>query len=307
MPLPGPSTSPRLTVFLPVFNEAAALPAILEDLSARYGNDADVELLVVDDGSSDNSSVVVQQFPHVRLIRHPYNKGQGAAVKTALRFARGRYMVLLDADGQIDPSLLERVVSPLGDYDLVIGWRTPESQTKRLHDIGNAVLAKMASYVAQFDIPDLLCGLRAFDVRLMRQFLGLIPNRFNFEVTSTLCFLSSGYNVRFEPIVTRQRVHGVSSIRPWQDGMRFMAIIFRMSILFHPLRVFAPLSGIVGALGALWGAYALLIHHNGLSVGAMFLLTLGFSIALLGIVSDQIALTRRQIANTLLLDDRRDD
>lgn len=286
----------RLTVAIPAYNEAGHLPTLLTTLLDRYGDDPDVELLVVDDGSSDGTAEVARSFAGVRVVEHPYNQGNGAAVKSALRAATGDLMVIIDADGQHPPDLIDHLVSMVGKYDLVVGARTSESDATALRNFGNRWLATFASYLVNFPIPDLTSGFRAFKRPMMLQFYHLFPQGFSFPSTSTLSFIVSGYSVHFEPIVAARRQAGVSKIRPLKDGVRFMKLSLRLALLFHPSRFFLPLAGGLTVLGLVWGIYNVLVRHQGLATGALLLFMAAMMVLLIGVLAEQQSQILRQLS-----------
>lgn len=286
----------RLTIFIPAYNEAEGLPAVLQRLVEAYGDDPGVEILVVDDGSTDGTAEAARAFAGVTVVSHRRNKGNGAAVKTGLRAARGEVMVILDADGQHDPADIDRLVSQVGEFDLVVGARTAESDSSAFRDFGNRVMARSASYLANCPIPDLTSGFRAFKLRLMRQFLHLFPDGFSFPSTSTMCFLTMGYEVKFEPVTAKRRQAGKSKIRPFRDGLRFMRIIMRLALLFNPSRVFVPVGTAFLLFGIGWGAYKLTALHQGLSVFALALVMTGMFVILLGVLAEQLSQILRQLS-----------
>ena len=147
-----------------------------------------------------------------RVVRHPYNKGNGAAVKTGIRTATGEYILIIDADGQHQPADALRLTSRLGEYDLVVGARSKETQAGSTRRFGNAALNRLASFLTEREIPDLTSGFRAARREYLLEFLPLLPNGFSTPTTTTLAFLKAGYNVLFEPIEARPRV-GTSKIR----------------------------------------------------------------------------------------------
>src|SRR5436190_18384016 len=106
------------------------------------------EILGVDDGSGDGT-VVEAVAAGARVIRHPYNKGNGAAVKSGIRAASGDYILIIDGDGQHQPADAVRLASQLGEYDLVIGARTSKTQAGLARRAGNALLNRLASYLTE--------------------------------------------------------------------------------------------------------------------------------------------------------------
>jgi glycosyltransferase involved in cell wall biosynthesis len=279
--------SPEQTsVVIPAFNEADVIGNVVAGLARSA---AWHEILVVDDGSSDGTGAAAEAAG-ARAIRHPYNKGNGASVKSGIREATGEYILIIDADGQHPPEEAARLISRLGDYDLVVGARAHATQANLARRLGNHMLNGLASYLTGRPIPDLTSGFRAARRRHLREFLHLLPNRFSTPTTTTLAFVKAGYNVTFEPVDARGRV-GTSKIRLARDGAKFFLIMLKVVTLFSPLRVFLPVSlaSFVAGLGyAVW-TIATQSHVTNSSV---LLIMLGVIVFLMGLVSEQIAALR---------------
>src|SRR5262245_11164903 len=199
---------PTTSVVIPACNEAMVIGSVVTDLRA---NGPWLEILVVDDGSTDDTGARASAAG-ARVIRHPYNKGNGAAVKTGIRQATGACVLIVDADGQHRPEDAMRLVAQLHDYDLVVGARSAESQAGAARRVGNALLNWTASYLTERPIPDLTSGFRAARREHLLEFLHLLPNGFSTPTTTTLAFVKAGYSVRFEPVEARPR-QGTSKIR----------------------------------------------------------------------------------------------
>jgi glycosyltransferase involved in cell wall biosynthesis len=278
----------RTSVIIPVFNEGAAIADVVRRLRATAPW---AEIIVIDDGSTDDTREHAATAG-ASVIRHPYNKGNGAAVKTGIRHASGDWVLIIDGDGQHDPADAVRLVRHLGEYDLVVGARSRASQATSARRIGNDVLNAMAGYLAERDIPDLTSGFRAARRRCLLEFLHLLPNGFSTPTTTTLAFLRAGYNVRFEPIEARQR-SGESKIRLASDGPKFFLILLKVITIFSPLKIFLPLSIGTFVLGVVYGLgnYAL---YARIPNGAVILLVFAVMVFLVGLVSEQIAMLRFQ-------------
>src|SRR5205814_5527332 len=232
----------------PAHNEGDAIGAVIGKARALRPQ---AEILVVDDGSGDDTSEVALAAG-ARVIRHPYNKGNGAAVKTGLRNAHGEVVLLLDADGQHPPEDIERVLAGIGQYDLVVGARTRQSESALIRDVGNALFNGLATYLSGYPIPDLTSGFRAMKRDLIMEFIHLLPNLYSYPTTSTLAFLKAGYNVQFVPIRARKGT-GRSNTKILRDGTRAIVIILRMITLFAPMKIFLPISAVLFVLGIIYG------------------------------------------------------
>lgn len=278
-----PST---VSIVIPAMNEEHAIGEVVAELrhAATW-----LEILVIDDGSSDATGArAAAAGAHV--LRHPYNKGNGAAVKTGIRNATGDYVLIIDADGQHPPADALRLVSRLGEYDLVIGARHAATQATPARRGGNALLNWLAGYLTGRNIPDLTSGFRAARTACLREFLHLLPNGFSTPTTTTLAFIKAGYSVTFEPIAARQRL-GTSKVKFARDGARFFLILLKIVTLFSPLRIFLPISAIAFVAGAtygIWNAFA----HGRIPNGAVLLVLFAVVVFLVGLVSEQIAALR---------------
>jgi len=274
------------SVVIPAFNEADAVARVVQDLAsaARWH-----EIIVVDDGSTDGTAASAEAAGAI-VVRHPYNKGNGAAVKSGIRRATGEVILIIDADGQHPPADALRLVSRIGEYDLVVGARSGATQANLRRRLGNNTLNWLASYLADLPIPDLTSGFRAARASALREFLHLLPNRFSTPTTTTLAFIRAGYNVAFEPIEAAQR-SGQSKIRLVSDGGRFFLIMLKVVTIFSPLRVFLPLSIGAFALGAGYAAWTIATQSH-ITNSSVLLIVLAVIIFLIGLVSEQVAALR---------------
>jgi glycosyltransferase involved in cell wall biosynthesis len=274
------------SVVIPAFNEAASIATVVHDLTSAAGWQ---EILVVDDGSTDETGERAAAAG-ARVIRHPYNKGNGAAVKTGIRHAAGVFILITDADGQHRPLDAARLVGHLGAYDLVVGARSGQTQASLVRRLGNATLNRVASYLTEQPIPDLTSGFRAARREYLLEFIHLLPNGFSTPTTTTLAFMRAGYSVRFEPIDAAQRA-GVSKIRLGTDGFNFLLILLKVITIFSPLRIFAPVSAAAFLLGAAYAAWTIFTQSH-VTNSSVLLILVSVVILLVGLVSEQISTLR---------------
>jgi glycosyltransferase involved in cell wall biosynthesis len=277
-----------VTFIIAAFNESGIGDVVRELREQNPG----AEVLVVDDGSTDRTGELAREAG-ARVLRHPYNKGNGAAVKSGLRNAATEWVVLLDADGQHPPEDAAKLIGKLGEFDLVIGARDAQAQTHWWRRMANTVFNGLASYLVGFPIPDLTSGFRAARRATMLEFLHLFPNGFSYPTTSTLSFIRAGYNVSFVPVQTRFRAQGTSKIRLLHDGSRFLLIIFKMITLYEPLKVFLPISLVLAAVGTGYGLLSFSITGR-LANGAVLAWMMAIFVFLVGLISEQINALRTE-------------
>jgi glycosyltransferase involved in cell wall biosynthesis len=281
------ATPAEVSVVIPAMNEEAAIARVIVDLKQTAGWH---EIIVVDDGSTDGTRAAAEGAG-ARVVRHPYNKGNGAAVKSGIRAATGVYILIIDGDGQHKPADAVRLVSRLGEYDLVVGARAAATQATAFRRFGNEALNRLASFLAEFPIPDLTSGFRAARREYLLEFISLLPNGFSTPTTTTLCFLKAGYNVIFEPVDARQR-EGTSKIKLHKDGPKFFLIVLKVVTIFSPLRVFLPIAATSFLLGVGYAAWTIAFERPHITNSSVLLIMLAIVVMLVGLVSEQIAAMR---------------
>jgi glycosyltransferase involved in cell wall biosynthesis len=289
--VPAPIADPRwqfsVSVVIAAFNEGATIGGVVERTRAAC---PEAEVIVVDDASTD-ATAAQAEAAGARVIRRPYNLGQGAGIKTGVRAAAGDVVVLLDGDGQHDPNDISRLLELIGPYDLVIGERDRAGQQNVVRWVGNSALNRLGSYLVGIPMRDLTSGFRAMRRHVMLDVLHLLPNQYSWSTTSALAFAKAGFHVRFEPIIVRRRETGQSSQKLMRNGIRFLLIILRVSTLFSPLRIFFPMFVLLETLalvGYVWSvaAGAPKLHLPPSTV--MFFLG-GLVLFFFGLISEQIA------------------
>lgn len=291
-PLARPAAaSPRsVTIVIPAFNEG---PTIGRIIRAAREHCPGAEVIVVDDASEDDTADQAASAG-ARVIRRPYNIGNGAGVKTGIRAAAGDIVLILDGDGQHDPADIPRLLAHIGRYDMVIGERTRDGQQNALRWLGNSLLNRFGSYLVGVEMRDLTSGFRAMRRTVIAQFLHLLPNRFSWPTTSALAFAKAGYQLRFEPIAARKRAAGQSSQQLLRNGIKFVLIILRIATIFSPLRIFFPIFLLLELLALI--AYAWSVAEGApwlhLPPSTVMFFLGGIVLFLFGLISEQIASLR---------------
>ncbi len=275
---------PTLSIILPAKNEADGLARLLPDLRERF---PDAEIIVVDDGSTDGTGRVCADH-QVTCLRHPYSMGNGAAVKSGARNARGDVLVFMDADGQHDPADVPRLLALLEDgYEMAVGARAWDTHASLGRRCANRAYNRLASYMTKHRIEDLTSGFRAARARHFKRFLYLLPNSFSYPTTCTMAFFRSGLPVGYVPIRALQRT-GSSHIRLMEDGLRFFMIILKVGTLFSPMRLFLPVSAAIFLLGVAHYAHTYFSYHRFTNMSAMLFMSAVFTF-LIGIIGELVS------------------
>ena len=276
----------KITTVIPAKNEAKNLEPLLSEIVEAH---PDFEVIVVNDGSTDNTSGVCKKYG-VKEICNPYSKGNGAAIKSGARAAKGDIIVFMDGDGQHQVKDINALLDKLySGYDMVVGARQgAESQANIARGLGNKAYNRLASWMVGHKIEDLTSGFRAVRASRFRQFLYLYPNGFSYPTTSTMAFFRAGYSVCYYPITALKR-DGESHINIFKDGARFLLIIFKVGTLYSPLKVFTPISSGFFFLGLTYYVYTYWMFERFTNM-SLLLFTTAIIIFLMGLISEQITM-----------------
>ena len=276
-----------ISVVIPVYNEAQAIGETVRNIRKLV---PDAEIVVVDDGSTDDSAMVAREAG-AYVWSHPYNIGNGAAIKTGIRLASGEKIVLMDGDGQHDPNDIPALLEAAQKYDMVVGTRDAGGHANTFRFTANRIYNLIARYATQFPVKDLTSGFRVLERDTVTRYLYLLPNSFSYPTTLTLAYLRSGRTVFYFPIQARKRGEGKSKIKLLRDGNRFLLILIKIITLFSPFRIFLPVSILFFLLGI--GNYAFTYFTVGrfTNMSALLLIT-SVIIFMIGLVSEQIAQLR---------------
>jgi len=272
-----------LSIVLPAKNEAAAIDTTVAGIRQHY---PDAEVIVVNDGSTDNTASLAEAAG-AKVVHHPYSKGNGAAIKSGARAARGDIIVFMDADGQHDPADIPCLLTRVNEgYDMVVGARQTGSQASIGRRLANSFYNRLATYMTGHRVEDLTSGFRAVRASKFREFLYLLPNGFSYPTTSTMAFFRAGYSVAYVPIHAAKRI-GKSHIRLLRDGARFLLIIFKIGTLFSPVKIFAPVALAMFMLASGWYGYTLYNFGRFTNMSAL-LYSGAVMVFLMGLISEQI-------------------
>jgi len=276
----------KISVIIPVYNEAQIVGSFIKAVLKKI---PDAEIIVVNDGSDDNTADVASQSG-AKVISHPYNIGNGAAVKTGIRNAVGEKLLLMDGDGQHNPDDIPALLDASNNYDMAVGARSPKSHANLLRRFANFIYNILATYITGIRVKDLTSGFRVLNRETASKYLYLIPNTFSYPTTITLAYLRSGRSVKYVPINAAKRT-GKSKIKPIKDGTRFLIIMIKIATLYSPLSIFMPTSIFFFMLGMINYAYTYLSVHRFTNMSALFLIA-SVIIFMMGLISEQITQAR---------------
>lgn len=282
-----------LSIMLPAYNEEGAIGGLIQEIRGAMASwPGRWEIVVVDDASTD-ATARIAEGAGVRVIRHPERRGAGGACKTGILEARGRVVAMMDADGGHDPAALPALVSFIPPYDQVNGARVGETGTApALRGPAKWAIRKLAEWLSDRTIPDLNTGMKVFRRDLMLRYLWVIPEGFSNTSSMTLAFLTNGHAVKFVPVPYRKRI-GRSKFRPLRDTVQYLKTVLRLCMYFRPLRIFAPVAGLVGVAAVASACHHMFRSPLGLHDADVILAVGALQILIVGLLADLIVAQRR--------------
>ena len=236
-----------LSIIIPVYNEAKSIAKTVNTLkSVLLDSDIEHEIIIIDDGSTDKSGLIIEEMTGVILLKHPTNKGYGASIKTGLSRSKYENICITDADGTYPLDKIPCLLEKIGDNDMVVGARIGSGvDYSWIRSIPKFFLRHYVNFITSSSVPDINSGLRIFDKDKAKQFYKLYPDGFSLTTTITIAFITSGYSILYEPISYKKRV-GESKIQPIRDTLRFFQLITRLGMYFAPIKVLSPFIFVLG-------------------------------------------------------------
>ena len=277
----------EVSIIIPAYNEVQTIGDVIKRVKSLY---PDFEIIVINDGSTDDTVSVAKDAGAI-VYSHPYNIGNGAAIKSGIRIASGDTLVLMDGDSQHDPQDIGKLLEFLPGFDMVVGARTKGHHSSWSRAMGNRMFNWLASYVAKFPIKDLTSGFRVVKSDIARSFLYLLPNTYSYPTTLTLSVLRSGRSLKYISIDTKLRKTGKSKIKIFRDGVKFFMIITKICALYSPLRIFLPVSLLMFLIGIFNYLYTYFVMNRFTNMSAL-LLTTSIIIFMMGLISEQVTQMR---------------
>lgn len=277
-----------LTVVIPAYNEVNGIGGTLEQLRRGF---PDVEIIVVDDGSTDGTAEAAAAFDDVILVRHAFNRGYGASLKSGMRLASRSLIAWFDADNEHRASDLDAMVTALTERRLaaVLGERINPGSSP-IRTMGKWAIRMVARSLRFKPGKDLNCGLRVFRREVILPYLSVLPNGFSASLTSTMVMVERGYPMAFHPVESPPRI-GESKVR-LADGLSALGMVVNMIMLFAPLRIFAGLGLALLVVGGMYGLYVALSVGLGVPTAALFMMLSGVILCVLGLIANQVSQLR---------------
>ncbi|EKD25929.1 MAG: glycosyl transferase family 2 [uncultured bacterium] len=280
----------EISIVIPSYNECLSIKDTIFQIDTLLKKNKFVfEIIVVDDCSTDNTYELIRNLS-VKIIRHNYNKGYGASLKTGIKASEYKSVLIIDADNTYPIDKIPDILNSYFDegFDMVVGARIGKNVSVPFSKkLAKWLIVKLANYVTKRKIPDINSGLRVIKKELVIKYLNILPDGFSFTSTITIALLSNNHDVNYLPIDYHDR-KGHSKIRPVYDFLNFILLIIRTTVFFNPLKIYLTLSLILSLIGffVLFGSY--LFTEKIMDVTFGICLIGSIMIASIGILADLI-------------------
>lgn len=279
-----------MTIIVPAYNEEKSLSSAMELLKANI-QDKSWKIIVVNDGSTDNTKDVLTAISGITVITHEVNKGYGASLKTGILNSDTDFVAFYDADGQHKPEDLIKLVIQADGFDMVVGSRGKQFYSTPLRTPGKWIMKYVAEILSGTKIDDLNSGLRVVKRDLIRKQIHLFPDGFSFSTTSTLAFFYYKLKVKYVPIEVQKRT-GNSSVKIFKHGLETLLLILRLVMLFNPLKIFLPFSIAIIGSGVVYQIYIFIVYGLHIEGGSILAILGGGILFFNGLLADQISSLR---------------
>lgn len=281
-----------ISVIIPAYNEEAGIGQVLQDLTNEPVLQH-AEIIVVNDGSTDNTAAIVADFDQVVLINRRHNRGYGASIAKGIRAATRPFVIWYDADGQhrVEDLLNVAEVLVVQKLDYCIGTRDERSHEVASRKFGKFVLRKAIQFATNKQILDFNSGMRGFRTDMIKKYLNFFPKGFGASTVTTLLIAERDYEGVEVPIVVKERI-GTSQVKQIRDGLRTLLIVLRVYLLFKPLRFFGAIGSGCIILGSMYGFWKAFTLGRGFPVFGMLVVLMGIQALFFGLLADQLSMAR---------------
>lgn len=298
--------SEKLSIVIPAYNEQASIAGITarcldaREPICRATGLADVEVVVVDDGSRDRTGEIAAGIPGAKLVTHPQNKGYGQALMTGFSAASGDYLSFLDADGTCDPLAFIGLYQALkrDNADMAVGNRLHGgSRMPRIRYIGNRIYGWLISALSGVHVEDTASGMRLFSRRLLPR-LAPLPSGLHFTPAMTARMACMGARITETPIPYAER-EGRSKLSVVRDGLRFLRVILGIIFAYFPLRIFGPIGFVflVTALAYSAAPVSFYLEHRYLHEDVIYRLITISTLCVCGLAALVFGLISQKVSN----------
>ncbi len=275
----------KLSIVIPAYNEGDKIGKVIQDIKAASKGIKECDIIVVDDGSSDLTASIAEKSG-VRVVRHPFNMGYGAALKSGIKAARNQGIVFFDADDSFYPEDIFRLLEYSNDFDMVIGARTIKEGENHGRAFLRWLFTKFSSFLVGRKFRDVNCGFRFVKKDLVMKVLPLLPERFSITTTMSILLYKEGCGIVEVPVAVKKQSKG-NKLKVVRDGLGFPYLALRISMYYDPFKIFSPVVFFLLSLGFVKSMFDLLVIKN-ITDSSILIILSGIQLLVLALLGDLI-------------------
>ena len=277
-----------VSIVIPVYNEDSVIIDTIDQINAILeSHDHEYEIIVVNDGSTDNTKILLKHRKDINLISRIDNRGYGYSLKEGIENSKGDRILIIDADGSYPINTIPMLIKESADYEMVIGERTGKNVSINIFNkTAKLILRCLIFFLTSKWIKDINSGLRIFNKQLVLKYWSIIPDGFSFTTTITVAALIQNVSLKYISIDYYKRI-GSSKIRPVRDFISFIILVIRVISFFKPLRIFIPISEIF-FIATIMRAARDIIMFNSIETLSILLFILSLQTFFFGLLADMI-------------------
>ena len=287
----------ELTIVIPAYNESGCISDVLKEIK-QFALAYDFKIIVVNDGSKDNTKELIDQFVEngiLEVIHHKTNKGYGSAIKTGIQKADSTFVITIDADGQhrtIDILNLYNEMKA-SDADLIVGGRHKQKSSTISRGMGKSVIRFFVRILIKVPIYDINSGMKIYRTELAKKYIRVAPDTMAFSDVMTIAFIYFGGFVKEVPITINERLAGKSTIN-YKTGLVTLKEILFIATTFAPYRFFTLLATIILVITLSWGI-PFIVQGKGVTAGTASGILVSVLLWCLGVISQLISAIRKDL------------
>jgi glycosyltransferase involved in cell wall biosynthesis len=277
-----------VSIVIPVYNEGSVIIDTIDKINAVLEfQDYEYEIITVNDGSTDNTKILLEDRKDITLISRMDNKGYGYSLKEGIQSSKGSRILIIDADGSYPIEDIPLLIKESAFYEMVIGERTGKKVSINIFNkAAKLILRSLIFILTSKWIKDINSGLRIFNKELVLKYWSIIPDGFSFTTTITVAALIQNIRLKFIPINYFKRI-GSSKIKPVQDFIGFIILVIRVTSFFKPLRIFLPIS-LFFFFATIIRSVRDIIMFNSIETLSVLLFILSLQTFFFGLIADMI-------------------
>ena len=275
----------KASIIIPAYNEEKNVGRVIHGIKEALQGTAEYEIIVVDDGSRDSTATIAERNG-VKVVRHAFNMGYGAALKSGIRAAKYQNVVFFDGDDSFYPSDILKLLEYGDEFDMVIGARTNKEGEPWSRAFLRWVFTRFSSFLVGRKFRDVNSGFRLVKKDLVVKLLSMLPEKFSITTNLSILLYKEGCGIVEVPVSVKRQSNS-NKLKLIRDGLGFPYLALRMSMYYDPFKIFSPTAFILLTLGFAKSIHDLLTMRS-IADSSILIFLSGIQLLVLALLGDLI-------------------